>query len=45
MSLDMLIFPTTNLILSVSQEYFIIGSWFILFSKYQVESELFPFRD
>lgn len=45
LNLDILKLLTAELILSVSQEYFIIGSWFIFFSKYQVESGLLPFRD
>lgn len=45
LELDMLKLLTAKLILSVSQEYFIIVSWFIIFSKYQVESGLLPFRD
>lgn len=36
---------TSRLILSVSHESIIIGSLFIFFSKYQVESEVLPFRD
>lgn len=43
--LDMLKLLTAKLILSVNQEYFIIVSWFVIFSKYQVESGLLPCRD